>query len=151
MRNSWTKERISLLKALLEQGRSYEQIAQSLNTGPKDKFTRSSVAGVLFRINQQRKMVTGINISSKTGVRIRNVKYNDIDFDMSGGPVSQNPVSLRDLGAEECRWPIGEPRRPGFHFCGCTVTVGPYCAEHAKRAYTREVTPEDDLSGVTLP
>jgi len=37
-----------------------------------------------------------------------------------------------------CCWPIGEPGKPGFRFCGAPSLVGkPYCEEHAKRAYIR--------------
>jgi GcrA cell cycle regulator len=35
-----------------------------------------------------------------------------------------------------CLWPIGDPREPGFHFCGGQAVPGkPYCAEHVSRAY----------------
>ncbi|ABC22456.1 GcrA family cell cycle regulator [Rhodospirillum rubrum] len=44
--------------------------------------------------------------------------------------------SVVDLSAHTCRWPIGDPREPGFHFCGKPTTPGkPYCAEHASIAY----------------
>jgi GcrA cell cycle regulator len=36
----------------------------------------------------------------------------------------------------ECQWPIGHPKRPGFHFCGArTVPDRPYCREHCEIAY----------------
>ncbi|MFV0295798.1 MAG: GcrA family cell cycle regulator [Hyphomicrobiaceae bacterium] len=39
--------------------------------------------------------------------------------------------SLLELEANECRWPIGDPRKPGFHFCGAKQMAGrPYCIEH---------------------
>jgi GcrA cell cycle regulator len=35
-----------------------------------------------------------------------------------------------------CKWPIGDPRHPDFHFCGRASAEGlPYCNEHARRAY----------------
>jgi GcrA cell cycle regulator len=37
-----------------------------------------------------------------------------------------------------CCWPIGEPRAPGFRFCGAQSEPGkPYCSDHVKRAYIR--------------
>jgi GcrA cell cycle regulator len=47
-----------------------------------------------------------------------------------------------------CRWPIGDPREPNFHFCGGPGVPGlPYCPEHAKMAYqaarTRLLQAED--------
>lgn len=39
--------------------------------------------------------------------------------------------SLLDLEANECRWPIGDPRKEGFHFCGAQQVLGrPYCIQH---------------------
>jgi GcrA cell cycle regulator len=46
------------------------------------------------------------------------------------------PKALLDLGAHDCRWPIGEPRQPGFHFCGEPQAAGrPYCALHWQMAF----------------
>ena len=42
------------------------------------------------------------------------------------------------IGPRGCRWPMGDfpPRHPDFHFCGATIAGdGPYCPEHAKRAF----------------
>jgi GcrA cell cycle regulator len=37
-----------------------------------------------------------------------------------------------------CCWPVGEPGKPGFHFCdGAAVAGKPYCAEHAQLAYVK--------------
>jgi GcrA cell cycle regulator len=50
-------------------------------------------------------------------------------------PVAAHPLVRLGGG---CRWPIGEPRTPGFRFCEkADVVAGkPYCAEHCARAYT---------------
>jgi GcrA cell cycle regulator len=41
------------------------------------------------------------------------------------------PKKLIDLEQHDCRWPIGEPRHPEFHFCGEKQADGrPYCAHH---------------------
>jgi GcrA cell cycle regulator len=36
-----------------------------------------------------------------------------------------------------CAWPLGDPRLPGFRFCGAEVARPglPYCAEHARLAH----------------
>jgi GcrA cell cycle regulator len=35
-----------------------------------------------------------------------------------------------------CRWPIGDPQTPEFHFCGKKKVPGlPYCEFHARRAF----------------
>ncbi|WP_077807268.1 GcrA family cell cycle regulator [Neoasaia chiangmaiensis] len=36
-----------------------------------------------------------------------------------------------------CRWPFGDPRKPGFRFCCAPVAGGAsYCAEHRLLAFT---------------
>jgi GcrA cell cycle regulator len=35
-----------------------------------------------------------------------------------------------------CKWPIGDPRQPDFHFCQEDSQPGlPYCSDHARVAY----------------
>ncbi|MBO0766213.1 MAG: hypothetical protein J2P50_16720 [Hyphomicrobiaceae bacterium] len=44
--------------------------------------------------------------------------------------------TLLDLGPHDCRWPIGEPRHPDFHFCGQRRIEGrPYCELHWSMAF----------------
>ncbi|MEO0607617.1 MAG: GcrA family cell cycle regulator [Pseudomonadota bacterium] len=39
------------------------------------------------------------------------------------------------LREAHCKWPIGEPGQPGFHFCGKTSDEGsPYCDQHRQKA-----------------
>lgn len=48
--------------------------------------------------------------------------------------VAPNPATR----ASACCWPMGEPGKPGFHFCDAAAIGGkPYCAEHAQLAYVR--------------
>jgi hypothetical protein len=43
---------------------------------------------------------------------------------------------LLELEAGDCRWPIGEPRHPDFHFCGAQRADGrPYCELHWAMAF----------------
>ncbi len=45
-------------------------------------------------------------------------------------------LSLLDLNEQTCKWPIGDPLNPDFHFCGRTPKDDhPYCEFHARRAY----------------
>lgn len=51
-------------------------------------------------------------------------------------PAAREPVSLLALGADRCKWPLGDPLQPGFGFCGDQVQAGkPYCAQHHAAAY----------------
>ena len=43
---------------------------------------------------------------------------------------------IQTLAECHCRWPIGDPQHPDFHFCGKTKVAGlPYCEFHARRAF----------------
>ncbi len=45
-------------------------------------------------------------------------------------------VTIMELRECMCRWPIGDPGRPDFRFCGARTNVGtPYCTHHASIAY----------------
>lgn len=45
-------------------------------------------------------------------------------------------VPLIELTNSMCRWPIGDPKEPGFGFCGLPAAEGrSYCRAHHRRAY----------------
>lgn len=55
-------------------------------------------------------------------------------------PEIADKTSLLDLNDRICRWPIGHPGEPDFHFCGEKVNPGfPYCVEHCGRAYQAQL------------
>lgn len=55
-------------------------------------------------------------------------------------PEIADKTSLLDLSDKVCRWPMGHPGEPDFHFCGVAVNPGfPYCVEHCGRAYQAQL------------
>ncbi|AKH41113.1 GcrA cell cycle regulator [Altererythrobacter atlanticus] len=55
-------------------------------------------------------------------------------------PEIADKTSLLDLSERVCRWPMGHPGEPDFHFCGEKVNPGfPYCVEHCGRAYQAQL------------
>lgn len=55
-------------------------------------------------------------------------------------PEIAGKTSLLDLTERICKWPMGHPGEPDFHFCGETVNPGfPYCVEHCGRAYQAQL------------
>ena len=55
-------------------------------------------------------------------------------------PEIAGKTSLLDLNDRICRWPMGHPGEPDFHFCGDKVNPGfPYCVEHCGRAYQAQL------------
>ena len=55
-------------------------------------------------------------------------------------PEIADKTSLLDLSDKVCRWPMGHPGEPDFHFCGEAVNPGfPYCVEHCGRAFQAQL------------
>ena len=55
-------------------------------------------------------------------------------------PEIADKTSLLDLTEKICKWPMGHPGEPDFHFCGVKVNPGfPYCVEHCGRAYQAQL------------
>ena len=55
-------------------------------------------------------------------------------------PEIAEKTSLLDLNDRICRWPIGHPGEPDFHFCGEKVNPGfPYCVDHCGRAFQAQL------------
>lgn len=49
---------------------------------------------------------------------------------------TQKNKTLANLEHGECKWPIGDPRHPDFHFCGAQQVLGrPYCIEHWQMSF----------------
>jgi GcrA cell cycle regulator len=45
-------------------------------------------------------------------------------------------LAFMQLTRRTCRWPIGDPRKEDFCFCGATSVRGrPYCELHCRIAY----------------
>ena len=55
-------------------------------------------------------------------------------------PEIAGKTTLLDLTERICKWPMGHPGEPDFHFCGDAVNPGfPYCVEHCGRAYQAQL------------
>jgi GcrA cell cycle regulator len=61
-------------------------------------------------------------------------------------------TSLLDLNEKICKWPIGHPGEPDFHFCGASANPGfPYCVEHCGVAYQAQIPRRDRRPPPPLP
>ena len=61
-------------------------------------------------------------------------------------------TSLLDLNDRICKWPLGHPGEPDFHFCGDKVNPGfPYCVAHCGHAYQAQLPRRDRRQGPPLP
>ncbi|QJU59469.1 GcrA cell cycle regulator [Sphingomonas sp. AP4-R1] len=63
-----------------------------------------------------------------------------------------NKTSLLDLNDRICKWPLGHPGEPDFHFCGHPVNPGfPYCLDHCSVAYQAQLPRRDRRPPPPLP
>ena len=61
-------------------------------------------------------------------------------------------TSLLDLNDRVCRWPMGHPGEPDFHFCGQASNPGyPYCVDHCGVAYQAQLPRRDRRPPPPLP
>jgi GcrA cell cycle regulator len=61
-------------------------------------------------------------------------------------------TSLLDLSEKICKWPIGHPGEPDFHFCGKPSNPGfPYCVDHCGVAYQAQLPRRDRRPPPPLP
>lgn len=150
---SWTDERVSTLKKLWLDGLSASQIAKQLGG-----VTRNAVIGKAHRLKLSNRL-SPIQQNNQKPVKVADAAKRDGKAVVSSGAANapippaavaaakaQRPqlvpvmlgkgIALADLTERMCRWPNGDPKEPGFSFCGCPSIVGvPYCPEHTKIAY----------------
>ncbi|WP_106639065.1 GcrA family cell cycle regulator [Allosphingosinicella vermicomposti] len=61
-------------------------------------------------------------------------------------------TSLLDLNEKICKWPMGHPGEPDFHFCGAPSNPGfPYCVQHCGVAYQAQMPRRDRRPPPPLP
>jgi GcrA cell cycle regulator len=148
---SWTDERVELLKKLWQDGLSASQIAAELGG-----VTRNAVIGKVHRlglsgrgqptstIKRQRRThsaavrrtrtVTVGNLALKQDVDV----LPEAEYKPRRNVVVPIPkkLSILQLTEETCKWPVGDPSREDFHFCGHdSLESRPYCEYHAGVAY----------------
>jgi len=146
----WSPENIETLKAYYDRGMSCSEIAKRM-----PGTTRNAIIGKVHRLDLARRGHT-LNrpdpVPAKRAKRIAREEAKASPPKPKRNPVlvelfKREPlplpaatdlarVSFADLEPHHCRFPVGEPKRPGFGFCGADIVPGlPYCAHHARRCY----------------
>ncbi len=125
---TWTDEKIEKLKKLWEKGLSASQIAERLGDG----ISRNAVIGKVHRLGLKSRP-SPVKTARKTG---EGEKAAPARKPRARRRTEERRVHLLDLTERMCKWPIGHPGEPDFHFCGKPSEPGlPYCAEHCAEAY----------------
>ena len=128
---AWTEERVEVLKTLWNEGLSASQIAGRLGG-----VTRNAVIGKVHRLG-----LSGRAAPAKP--KAVQPKPDPIPAPPPRAAVRMDPATwgetratVTTIGANECKWPIGDPASADFHFCGQGAAGGkPYCAYHSSLAF----------------
>lgn len=152
---AWTEERVELLKKFWAEGLSASQIAARLGG-----VTRNAVIGKVHRLGLSGRATSSRSSSprprrahvpraSRTPSLLFGTRGNvalkpqfDYELDAAPQPLEELVIPLAErasiatLKETMCRWPIGDPGDPEFHFCGRKkFGTLPYCEHHARMAY----------------
>lgn len=144
----WNPEQVQILVDSWAEGLSCSQIAKRIG----DPCTRNAVIGKKVRMKlpnpttQRRTYSTKVAPAApRPGRKAPTLKPRLIDAE-APLEICGALVTLENLVAGMCRWPIGDPIDPGFRFCGNTpMGRRPYCEAHA--AIARQAAPAPPPDG----
>lgn len=152
---NWTDERVELLKKLWAEGLSASQIAAELGS-----ITRNAVIGKVHRLGlsgraktvsapaprprkprpatetRPRPMVHGNTALAPVFQPVVEAEPEELPDPIANVIPMADRCTILDLTEFTCRWPVGDPGKPDFFYCGSHTKIGlPYCAYHARIAY----------------
>lgn len=118
MTSVWTAEREAELRELWATDMMPLEISRRMG------MTKNQVLGKAYRLILPPKKQRRSDAPPPPRRRVREVE-------------EKRSMYAAPLAARTCQYPHGDPRKPGFHFCGDLVVPGkPYCAAHCAVAYT---------------
>ncbi len=146
----WNDERIESLSKMWREGLSASQVARQLGG-----VSRSAVIGKVHRLGiagrdaPTRPNAMGGRPSTRIVASAGGVRRAETPRAAPAPRASSRIVfevgataSIGSLTAHACRWPIGEPDKDDFGYCGRLITAaGSYCAGHASMAVRRRDRP----------
>lgn len=164
----WTAERIEVLTDMWSAGNSGSEIAGTLGgvtrnavigkahrlglAGHQDKAARDDRKALFMRVTSKRsRRREKATAPTHTPTRAQIAEH----LGTAPLPAEDTPtgplVMFADLEAHHCRAPYGDPKLPGFGFCGCKKVPGTsYCAEHLRR-FTSESQPRPQSTRALNP
>ena len=148
----WTGERILALRRLWSEGHTTAEIGRRMGVSKNAVVGKAHRLDLPARPTPIRRPDTGIRPTPR---RIERPPVPPLAALVRLGSCPDEPTAARTspiapcmpvvLGITACRWPVGDPRAPGFRFCDDpTLARRPYCAAHQAAAY--RTTPPEALS-----
>lgn len=146
---SWTPERIADLEKLWAEGLSTAEIGRRLGVSKNavvGKAHRLGLPGRQSPIDAKRRAARKPAAKPKAAPAQPRAAARPaapkapppVAAEAAPQPAPQAKKQRKAHSGPSCQWPFGDPRLPGFHFCGAPATPGkPYCDEHCAMAYNR--------------
>ena len=142
----WTKEKEALLREYHDRGLSYSMIGSLLG------FTRNAISGKCWRLDLPKRFEAHWYSTARAGTKRKPYKKRQKEPTKREKvtfkplpiiePITADPVVVVPLEAlryDSCRYPIGDPRDPGFGFCGHVKEWDhAYCLYHRRIASKHE-------------
>lgn len=127
----WTEEQDSVLRTMAEAGRSAREIGAVLGK------SRNAIVGRCHRAKiKLAGTFSGAAAGRASGVsRKKTTVKAKPKVDAPLRAPTAKMLRLTQLTERTCKWPVGDPLKPGFGFCGVEVEDKPYCRFHRGLAY----------------
>lgn len=125
-KSTWDKKKLDQLRYFWLEGLPITKIGIELGV------SRNAIAGKVHRLGLPKRN----SPISNSGDPRKNQSKNITQENQKELPLK---LLLRDVewSRNSCCWPLGDPKLPGFKFCGTPIIPGrPYCDEHSILAYT---------------
>lgn len=142
---AWNDERVELLKKYWAEGLSASQIASKMGG-----VTRNAVIGKVHRLGlsgratpakPQRGCDSDYEVEDQPAASFTarteiDTLISEPEFVAPAVLSSGDMATVATLKGNMCKWPIGDPAKDDFHFCGQSAPTGkPYCTYHAQMAF----------------
>ncbi|MEK7639217.1 MAG: GcrA family cell cycle regulator [Patescibacteria group bacterium] len=138
----WSSERVELLKQYWADGLSSARIAEKLGG-----VTKNGVIGKVRRLGlPKRALPAGLRKYKDQKTEVARAKMTlvppsnvvsfpkEVSLEFTIDP--EQYVSIGNLTDNNCSWPIGDPTKPNFRYCGLLRSgKKSYCAYHNVLAY----------------
>lgn len=157
---AWTEKRVERLKTLWAEGLSASHIAAELEVSRNAIIGKVHRLGLSGRANQPPVSTSAPHLTRVQARRLPRPKIDPVTTPFACGSLAvalapghatepeidlaetaevvpmARYLTLHELDARSCRWPIGDPTSPDFRFCGAPTASGqPYCTACARKAY----------------
>lgn len=133
--NLWTDEQDSELRKMVAAGKSISIAAAALGRSRTAVQGRAGRLGLRFAGGKPKLKARRILVHNLVNKKLSRLA--DPGLEPRAEEQRDGVVRLLDLKPRHCRFPIGDPTKPDFGFCGADRSgASAYCDSHHRLCYT---------------